>query len=177
MDIEQIISQAQRPERTVPLCLRADLQSTWEELEREFLKADQEITDDVLPGGASARSAKLAKQMEDVRREMDASTVIFKLRAVNRKTWQMIVRANPPREDGTGSDGQVDEEAFVTSMIAACCVDPVMTPEQAARFRDEVTDGQWQELANVAWQLNKQMTVIPFSLSASTRLAIAATEE
>jgi hypothetical protein len=172
MNIDEIISSARRPESTVQLCLRGDLQAVWENLDREFDQADRELTDDVLAGGSPAASAKIAQQMEEVRREMQASMVTFTLRAVGRIEWQGLVSQNPPREGV--DDGDVNEESFVTGMIAACCVEPKMTLEQAAKFRDSVTDGQWQELANCAWALNKNMMTVPFSLSASTRLALAA---
>lgn len=174
MDIDQILAQAKKPERTVPMCLRADLQATWEDLEREFNRADNEITDEVLSSGASSKTAKIALEMEKIRREMEEATVVFRLRAVPRKRWQQIVRANPPGEE---IEAEVDEEGFVTALIAACCIEPEMTLLQAADLRDAITDGQWQELANVAWQLNKGMTTVPFSLAASTRLALAATEQ
>lgn len=173
MDIETIIASARRPEKIVPLCLRADLQATFESLERDFAVADTEITDDVLTGGSSARAAKIAQQMEDTRQKMQESTVLFRLRALPRETWQEIVKANPPNDE---DEGDVNEEGFVTALVAGCVIAPPMTGEQATRLRDTITDGQWQELANTAWDLNKNMTTIPFSLAASTRLALLATD-
>src|ERR1043166_5401257 len=53
LDIEQIIASARRPETTVPLCMRGDLQAVWEQLDRDFDAADKEITDEI--GRASCR--------------------------------------------------------------------------------------------------------------------------
>jgi hypothetical protein len=172
MDIEQIIAGARRPETTVPLCMRGDLQAAWEQLDRDFDTADKEITEEVTNGGSSVRAVKIAQQMAEIEQEMRTSTVIFTLRGLSRTRWKELVEAHPPVE---GEDeGEVNEESFVTAMIAECCVEPMMTIEQAGRLRDEVTDGQWQELATASWQLNKSMIGIPFSLAASTRLAINA---
>lgn len=174
MDIEQIIAGARRPETTVPLCTRGDLQAVWERLDRDFDYADKQITDEVTEGGSPAEAVKIAQQMEEVRREMRASLVIFTLRGMSRARWQELVRANPPIEGV--DEGEVNEEGFVTAMISECAVEPSMTVGQAGRLRDELTDGQWQELATATWQLNKSMITVPFSLAASARLAISGTE-
>lgn len=174
MDIEQIIAGARRPETTVPLCMRGDLQAVWEQLDRDFDAADKAITEEVTAGGSPVLAVKIAKQMEEVQREMQASTVIFTLRGMSRTSWQELVKANPPIEGV--DEGEVNEEEFVTAMIAECSTEPVMTVEQAGRLRDQITDGQWQELATAAWQLNKSMIGVPYSLAASTRLAINAVE-
>lgn len=172
MDIEQIIASARRPETTVPLCMRGDLQAVWEQLDRDFDAADKSITEDVTKGGSSVQAVKIAKQMEEIEREMRDSTVIFTLRGLSRSQWQALVAAHPPIEGV--DEGEVNEEGFVTAMIAECCVNPSMTVDQAARLQEQVTDGQWQELATASWQLNKTMIGVPYSLAASTRLAISA---
>jgi hypothetical protein len=175
MDIEQIITSARRPETTVPLCMRGDLQAVWEQLDRDFDTADKEITDEVTEGGSPVLAVKIAKQMAEVEREMRDSTVIFILRGLSRSQWQEIVKENPPIEGVDEEGAEVNEESFVTAMIAQCCADPSMTIEQAKRLHDEVTDGQWQSLATAAWQVNKNTPTVPYSLAASTRLAISAT--
>jgi hypothetical protein len=172
MDIEQIIAGARRPETTVPLCMRGDLQAVWEQLDRDFDTADKAITDEVTNGGSPVLAVKIAKQMAELEREMRDSTVIFTLRGLSRTRWKEMAAAHPPIEGV--DEGEVNEESFVTEMIAECCVEPVMTVDQAGRLRDQVTDGQWQELATASWQLNKSMIGVPFSLAASTRLAISA---
>jgi hypothetical protein len=174
MDIEQIIASARRPETTVPLCMRGDLQAVWEQLDRDFDIADKAITEDVTKGGSPVAAVKIAKQMEEVQREMQDSTVIFTLRGLSRSQWKALADAHPPIEGV--DEGEVNEESFVTAMVSECCVSPVMTVEQAGRLRDEMTDGQWQELATASWQLNKSMIGVPYSLAASTRLAISAVE-
>jgi hypothetical protein len=173
MDIEQIIAGARRPETTVPLCMRGDLQAVWEQLDRDFDTADKAITDEVTQGGSPVLAVKIAKQMAELEREMRDSTVVFTLRGLSRTHWKAMAATHPPVEGV--DEGEVNEEGFVTEMIAECCVEPAMTVEQAGRLRDQVTDGQWQELATASWQLNKSMIGVPFSLAASTRLAISAT--
>lgn len=174
MDIEQIIAGAKRPETTVPLCMRGDLQAEWEQLDRDFDAADKSITDEVTAGGSPVQAVKIAQQMAEVEREMRDSTVIFTMRGMPRTAWKSLAEAHPPIEGV--DEGEVNEESFVAAMIAASCIEPVMTVDQAERLRDQVTDGQWQELATAAWQLNKSMIGVPFSLAASTRLAISASE-
>jgi hypothetical protein len=174
LDIEQIIASAKRPETTVPLCMRGDLQAVWEQLDRDFDTADKEITDEVTNGGSPVRAVKIAKQMEELEREMRDSIVVFTLRGLPRTRWKELAEAHPPIEGV--DEGEVNEEGFVTEMISECCVKPAMTVEQASRLQDQLTDGQWQELATASWQLNKSMISVPYSLAASTRLAISAAE-
>lgn len=175
MNIQEIISSAKRPEKVVPLCLRGDLQAEWERLQMLFNITDTRIGHEaVLEGGTPAESADIALQMEAVREEMTDAIESFVLRALTRKHWREIIAANPPQED---DEGDVDEEQFVTDIIAACCVSPVMTRDEAADLRDNVfTDGQWQSLATAAWDLNKNVVEIPFSLAAQTRVAITASQ-
>lgn len=154
----------------VPLCLRGDLQAAWDKLEQSFNTADTTLSGDVLETGRSAEAAVIAQSMEDLRLEMIESTVFFTLRALPRKTWRKKIAEHPPGED---DEGDVDEEGFITDLVATCCVDPVMTSEQSARLRDELTEGQWQSLAQAAWELNKGVLSIPFSLAAQTSAALA----
>lgn len=174
MDIEQIIASARKPETTVPLCMRGDLQAVWEQLDRDFDIADKAITEEVTNGGSPVAAVKIAKQMSEIQREMQDSMVIFTLRAMSRTRWKEIAADHPPIEGV--DEGEVNEESFVTAMIAECSVEPVMTVDQAGRLRDQLTDGQWQELATASWQLNKSMIGVPYSLAASARLAISETE-
>src|SRR4051812_48838431 len=141
MDIEQIISSARRPETTVPLCLRGDLQAVWEQLDRDFDVADKSITEEVTAGGSPIQAVKIAEQMEAVRQEMLDSTISFVLRGMSRGQWKKVVEDHPPVEGVDDESAEVNEESFVTAMISTCTIDPVMTFDQAARLRDELTDG------------------------------------
>ena len=168
MDIEEILADYRPPGGTLPVCLRADLQSEWDRLEREFHRADTEISDDVLPGGSSARAAKIAREMEQVRREMQEGTRVFRLQGVPRPRWHQLVDAHA----ADGTDG-VDEETFGVAIVAACCADPVMSVEQAERLRDAVTDGQWEEIGKEVMRLNRTSPSVPYSAQVAARVALA----
>ena len=171
MDFAEIIAGAKLPERTVPLVLRGDLIAEYDRLSTAFDRADTTLTEDVTATGVAQAAIAAAERMEALREQIADSVTLFTLRALPRKRWRKMIADNPPGED---DEGDVDEESFVTDMIAVCCTDPVMTRTQAEHLRDEVlTDGQWQELANAAWALNKNMVEVPLSIAASSRLASA----
>lgn len=169
MDINEIIANAKLPERTVPLVLRGDLIAEYDALSTAFDRADTTITEDVTDTGVSRQALAVAERMEALREEIAGSIATFRMRALPRKRWRELIKANPPQE---GDPADVDEESFVLGMIAACCLEPQMTEEQATALRDDaLTDGQWQELANAAWALNKNMVEVPLSIAAASRLA------
>lgn len=171
MGIDEILAAIHRPEKTVPICLRGDLHAVFEQLERDFIKADTAITDDVTTTGASAEAVKLGQRMEEIRGEMRDATEIFTLRALPRTEWVALAQAHPQRP---GIDtGDVNEETFTLALVAACCIDPEMTVEQALLLHGELSEGQWMSLASAAWNLNREVQDVPFSLAASSRAASA----
>jgi hypothetical protein len=56
---------------------------------------------------------------------------------------------------------------WVCSVVAASAVDPQMSPQQAERLADRLSDGDWMKLANAAWKVNDSSSEIPFSVAAS----------
>ncbi|MDF5758621.1 hypothetical protein [Spongiactinospora sp. TRM90649] len=167
MDIEEILAAYRPPERTLPLCLRSDLQAVWEQLERDFYAAEADPGDDVLPSGVSAHAAKIAAEMEQVRADMQASMTVFALRAVPRPRWHELV------EQHRADTAEVDEDAFGAATVAACCVSPQMTVEQAGRLQATLTDGQWEELTTAVVRLNRTATAVPYSAAVAARAALA----
>ncbi|MGI5155829.1 hypothetical protein [Microbispora sp. CA-102843] len=170
MDIAEILGQIRRPTSTVPLCLRGDLMAVWEQLDREFREANTSVDDEVTASGRSAKAAKLAREMEDLRREMQAATRVFVLQAARRPDWLRMVKEHSRNEDGD----DLNQESFSVAIVAACCTDPVMTPAQAEQLKDELTDGQWEELAKAVMRLNRTSPGVPFSTAAAVEAALGA---
>jgi hypothetical protein len=170
-DFGEILAGARLPETGVPLCLRGDLQVRHEELERELEEArDADRSDDSLSGGGRAR--KVAEQIRALEAEMRAHTHVFVLRALNRQAFRDLVEKHPPR-DGNADDQALgaNSRTFPVPLIAASCIDPVMTPEQVDQLLEVLTEGQMLQLYGTALHLNRSRVDVPKSWAASELLA------
>src|SRR4051812_26775166 len=172
MDITEALAGAKLPEKTVPICLRGDLQAEFERLEAQLVEAQRDRSDSLAAGG---RARELAERIEALRQEMTASTVTFTLRAVPRRRWTALVAEHPPRDDvQVDRVLGVNEETFTSVLIRECAVDPQLSGEQWDRLDEALTEFQWQKLFNAAWSLNARDVDVPFSHAASTILRATA---
>jgi hypothetical protein len=158
-DVASLLAAAKRPERTVPLCLRGDLQAAFEQLERDLAQAQRtpvtKLTD-------SDESARIARQIEALRDDMQSATVTFRLRALRRPDWRKL------QGEFTREDGSLQAEEFAGPAIRACMVEPELSDEQWSTLTDEVlTDAQYDELFEAVWSLNRRSVDVPFSRAAS----------
>lgn len=169
--IDDVFADAKLPRREVPLCLRGDLVAAWQSAERRFKQAQDTASDDALASATSTEAIDLARQMEDLQQQMRDATRIFQLQALPRGEWRALLKAHPPREDSP-EDQQVEfnRDTFGVAALAACCVVPKMTPEQAEKLVGVLTDGQWNELFSHIWTMNAGRVEVPFSLAASALL-------
>lgn len=170
-DIKSLIRGAKLPERTVPICLRADLVAEIEAAERDLTEAQRAPRDSLAAG---SRVRELAERIEALRERMQEHTISFRLRALPRPRWRELIAEHPPRK---GEDGSVDERdkyigvdtsTFYEAMIRACVVEPELDDDDwRILLEDSLTDRQFDELATAAWALNRHEVDIPFSLAAS----------
>jgi hypothetical protein len=169
-DFGEILAGARLPETGVPLCLRGDLQLRHEELERELEEArEADRADDSLAGGGRAR--KVAEQIRDLEAEMRDHTHVFALRALNRQAFRDLVEQHPPR-DGNADDQALgaNSRTFPVPLIAASCIDPVMTEDQVHQLLEVLTEGQMLQLYGTALHLNRSRIDVPKSFAASELL-------
>jgi hypothetical protein len=171
MDIEDILAGVKLPQRTIPLCLRGDLQAEFEDLERQLRQAEA-TDDDSLAGGGTAR--ELAELIEAVRQQMAEHTTVFRFESLTARGYSDLLTQHQPTEAQKREGATLNGETFPTALIAACAIDPKMTPAQAKRLSEAVTHLQWEDLFNCALACNRQAVDVPFSLSAS---AIRASSE
>lgn len=174
--IDDVFADAKLPTRSVPLCLRGDLVAEWQDLERRFNAANQAADEDTLASKNSTKAVELARQMEDLEKQMRTSTRTFRLQGLPGSQWRELLKAHPPRE-GDAGDEQVEfnRKTFGVAALAACCVMPKMTVAQAEKLIDgPLTDGQWNTLFGSIWQMHATAVDIPFSLAASAVRAASA---
>lgn len=179
VDVDALLAQARRPEKTVSLCLRGDLQAEFERLDVEHAKAVSSATDSLAGNGALA----IAQEMEALRDQMAESTLTVTLRALPRAEYSALVLAHPERRDEAGDPFPVDRdngfnvETFYPALIRACVVDPELTETQWSTLLDEtLSDRQFDELAYAAVGVNRGPVSVPFSPAASRTLRTSGRE-
>jgi hypothetical protein len=163
LDIEAILGEATPQERTVPLLLRGDLRARWDQLEHELDAAPAEA----ISLGDIAPAKRVAQQMEDLREQIKAAEVPFRLRALPPREWAKFLDAKPERKEQTDDEWADIWHAYICQMVAVCCVEPVMSAEQVDRLVPVLSNQQWTDLSNAAWRLNSEREAVPFSVAAS----------
>lgn len=166
-DIASILKRAKPRERTVRLCLAGDLAGEAERLQAEITRVSAEEWEPT--SIADTHPARpLAEQLAKVNKRIDASAVQFRFRYIGDRAYSDLLAAHPSENP----DQAFDSDSFPRALIAACCIDPVMTVDQVAALFEVLTQGQIKDLFDAAWDVcNAQAAVVPFSLAASALLA------
>lgn len=162
--IDEILAGAVAARRTVLVCFRGDLIEELEQAAAEWdaaVKADQ--------GNAAANGlagpAALAR-FRDAVAAADASRVPFTVTDIG-GAWGKLAREHPPTLEDTLEGWKWDPDLFPPAALAACCLDPVMTVEQATGVAEKLRDGEWAKLYGAVLALNVADDLIP-KLSRST---------
>ena len=159
-DITEILKRARPRERSITLCLAGDEAAEVERLERQLAELSDTWQPESL--GAKDPSEALAKRIKAARERMRKSEAEFTFRAMGDKAWSDLIAAHP------GGKGQsFDPATFPKALVAAACVDPVMTVEQTTELFEVLNQGQRDELWQAAFEVNTEATSVPFSVSAS----------
>lgn len=164
-DVKALIKGARRPERTVLVCLRADLQAEIGDLERQL--AEIEDRGSSLAGNPQARA--LAERQQQVRDEMHEHTVTFRVRGLSRERWTRLVAEFPARKDNDADKALgVNLDDFAEAMLRECIVEPTLDEEDWSQLLTEaLTDATYNLLVNACWGVNQRDVDIPFSRAAS----------
>lgn len=163
--IQDILAKAKPRERTVMVCIRGDLAGEADRLQEEIARvsSDWEPEDlaDVHPG------RELAAKLKEVREQIKDAEEQFKLRYIGDRAYSDLMAAHPSKDDSQA----FDSETFPRALIAASCVDPVMTEEQVAELFEVINEGEIKKLFDAAWDVHNSSEIVPFSLLASALLA------
>ena len=158
------------PEKDYPVCVEPDLVAEYEQLVG-MREAAKEAGAGSLAGGSTTA---LDEQIADVQQRMEASTVVLKLRALGRLRWKALKDEHPPRKDADGKTIPedvfvgVNREAFFNALVRETIAAPVLDAETLDLLLDEkLTDGQWEDLCTIAWNMNEAKISVPLSSAAS----------
>lgn len=161
-DVKALLATARRPERSVDICVRADLQDRYAELERKIMDLEAK-TGASLAGNAEARST--AEAQAELRDKMLDASVRFTLRGLSRREWTDLVAQYPPRE-GNEADKAMgfNIDDFVEALIRASIVEPALDDDDwRTLLEDVLTEATYEVLTNAAWSVNKRDVSVPFS--------------
>jgi hypothetical protein len=176
-DIESIIDEAELPEKSVTLCLKGSLVAAYERLDTALQEAARQGPASTLSLAGEDTSATdgLVAQMAELREQMLAHERVFVFRALppldfsNVRARVPVKAAGQPHDEFTGL-----YHSWLCGLVAATCVDPPMTPEQADRLSRRLSDAQWRDLRDGAWEVNAQKQDVPFSVVASEMSRVSA---
>lgn len=166
VSVEEFVNDSRLPEGSLPICVRGDLYPEIESLDAELQRMLIDAGgDDRLAGNPRAR--ELTRRIEALRAEMTRYTKRFHLRALERPDWNELKDRpeHAPRE-GNAYDQRVgvNMDVFSAALVPMMIYSPVFTPDQWARLK--ISDGQYDQLVDLAWKLNKGEVHVPFSLAA-----------
>jgi len=162
--IDEILASARRPEDTVPICLRGDLNSRYLDLERRLPHAATAPSN----LGERAEASVITEQMAELAEQMADSEVAFSLRALPPRQWLRFHATYPVKgKDETDDDYSDRLYEWGCKAVAMTCVEPVMTPEQVDELVPLLSTQQWMSLQNRSIMLNTGEVTVPFSVAAS----------
>jgi hypothetical protein len=163
--IEDILAKAKPREKVVMVCIRGDLAGEAERLQDELSRVseDWEPADlgDVHPGRA------IADQLKAVHKQVREAEEPFTLRYIGDKAYSDLMAAHPAENDQEA----FNSETFPRALVAASCVQPVMSEEQVIELFEVINEGEIKKLFDAAWDVHNSSDIIPFSLAASALLA------
>jgi hypothetical protein len=166
IDIDELLDEITPIERTVAVCLRGDLVAEMELLETELAQAR---TTDMLTNEPD-RAPVIAQSIEDVQQQIVAATRTFRFRALPGRDWADLIAQYPPSKDQRTDGWDYDPATFPVYAVAACAVDPVMTPTKAQQLYGKISTGQWTKLWRAVMAANAGEDRLPKSVAATVSL-------
>lgn len=167
--MKDILATVKPVEKSVTLCLAGDLQARFEDLERRLSAA---VRSPHATLGSGEEERRLADAIQAVRAEMAEQEVTFHFRALSARKWSDLMAEHPGR---SGKDEAFNVDTFPDALIAACAVDPEMTPEEVKELGDSLSNAQFSTLFDCAWGCNQSALDVPFSVLASQALRASET--
>jgi hypothetical protein len=174
-DFATLLAGAKLPERTVPTCMRGDLNAEHEQLNDALELLEEKAVDSLAGNGG----AELAKRIEALEQEMRENTYPFRLRALTGREFRTFKAKFPPRLDGGEIDKrdrmfEFNRDDAIEPLVRASVIDPDIDDARWSALLQTLTDRQLDDLFIAAWLLNRGEIDVPLSRAASrlTRLTV-----
>jgi hypothetical protein len=156
-DISELLAGASPRAGTVPVCLAGDAGAELEALEAELGQLGEWQPTSL---GETNPAFELQERIAAARERVREAAVEFRFRALGHRAYSNLIAVHPAPE---GSTEPYDAGTFLPAVLAACCVEPSLTPAQVDRLLDVVNDGTARILFATALAVNEEPSPIPFS--------------
>lgn len=164
-DIDAWISEIKPAEASVELCLRGDLLSEFDTARREL-----EEFEDWKPGSLSDADPRteIRARLAGLREQMRASTKTFVFRAIGDQASSDLLAKHPSPKNEKGEELYAfNPQTYPVAMVAACAVQPSISPKQAEQLFDKLNLDQRNRLFDGAMRANNREVDIPFYAAGS----------
>ncbi|MET8658149.1 hypothetical protein [Streptomyces griseus] len=163
-DIKALLANAKPREGSTKILLDGQVAGEIERLEAELLQ----VSEDWQPSDLTEQhpGRKISERIAKLRKQAKASEAVFRFRYIGDEAYSSLLAAHPSKDPNEG----FDSVSFPRALIAASCVDPVMSEDDVKALFEVVTQGQIKALFDTAWDVHNSSGLVPFSLAASALL-------
>lgn len=98
--------------------------------------------------------ARAKAALDEAKAALDDVTVEMTFRSIGRKAYDALVLEHPPRDEDKEHDYQYNPETFTPALIAASCIEPRMTLDDALDIFDNWNGTEIMELFFAAVEVN-----------------------
>jgi hypothetical protein len=169
MDLDQLLDSARLVERTETVCVAGDLLQAYDQRIQEMaglVDAEGNLREQEDASLAdAARVEELHREVDDIRGQMDAKSMLVKFRAMPSDEWEKFDQAH--RHSG-GERRPKNQTQYEHDLIAACLIEirshkvaggkviggRMTAAEVEAKLRKRLTQGQFVKLYNAAYFCN-----------------------
>lgn len=159
-------------EEAVEICLRPDLIEAWNDANEELQALAAQGMKGARVGSKPTAQIKKAKQVQELEREIEESSVVFRFRALPKADWRALCDDHPPRPDN-----EVDQwtgynrDAVLDQAVRDSLIDPVFDAASWDELGQTLSGGEWDELRKAANKVNRGVVESPKSVLASMILS------
>lgn len=167
-------AKARRPERTVHVCVAADLVDRHRKLSAELAELASSQTEGSGKRRLGERAGVKEKAAEIVALEADMAdaSIEVRMRALIPAEWRQWKVDNQPREDVPFDERWgVNTEALITQLTRRCIIEPEFDDEAWALWLADVASQEQEKVAMAAFLLHEEGVDIPKSPLASLVMA------
>lgn len=137
----------------------------FDDLIADHLRADAALTEAMQhPDPDPAGLDELVAQVEATEAAMDAAKTEFRFASVGKAAWLDLVTSHPPTAAERKRDPRAEVSvSFQPAAVAASCVDPEMTVDDAKALMASLSDDLWDTLFSGALTANRGGGALPKS--------------
>lgn len=168
-DINDILAASKPRRHTARICVRGELVDEQRALEAEL----KEVRSEDERKNRKPQAPTIAKKIEALQKEAEEATYEFSFEAIGQRKWNDLMAKNPPTPDQkkiakqTGDRVDFDVIEFPIKAIAASCVSPELSEENARRLYERWNFSQWNTLWMACLEANLGDSSLPKSALAS----------